>query len=257
MAGHVGQGFLEDPEGGGAHGRRDLLRQAADLDLAGLAGARGEALRLLIEGRRKPQLVERRRPEVGRDPADHRGEVVDLFLRFHQPINERVDLAFFAPFQPVLDPAEVHLDAGQRLAELIVKFPGDAGAIRLAQRLHAGREVPEHRVHFGKERPLLAFRLPPAPVGAAQHEEEDDPGGDDEIDAFAGLQGNRAAGKHVIQQAVRGDHPQAAAHHVGQREPQFRSWHDIGPDSFRRREGGGRGRFFFDRRRHLFHCLRR
>ena len=106
----------------------------------------------------KPEMIQDRRPQIGRDLPDR------LDAELNQP-DQRLQLVHepdarpgIAPAQLVDEPHELELQAGEHLPEVVVELARDTGALFLARELEPKREL----VQTGAAGRPRGVREPPA-----------------------------------------------------------------------------------------------
>src|SRR5919197_1216723 len=136
VARNVGQGFLTDAEQRSPHVRPDLEAPTGRRDRAADAGALLELFRVPLHGGDEAQVVQDRGPELTGDPA----HVVDRLVHDGAQGGDLRRLASRDVAEPLGEASELELQAGQRLAELVVDLPRDAGPLLLPDGLQVRRE---------------------------------------------------------------------------------------------------------------------
>ena len=105
-------------------------------------GARLELLRLPLDGRDEPEVVEHAGAKLGGDPPYLLDDLVG-HLRHRRQLRQQRLLRELARLRATDDPGDVHLERGERLPELVVDLARNAGALVLAHRLDVRRELAE------------------------------------------------------------------------------------------------------------------
>nr|WP_308419599.1 hypothetical protein [Chitinimonas koreensis] len=139
MARHIGQRLLDDAEDGRRHRVPPGQRGIADPEYAGDAGAFAEVVGQPFDAGDHAQVVEDQGPQLGGQAAGGLHGIVEQRLHAGQ-------LALHRRFgrQALSEPADVHLERGQRLAQLVVQLARDAALFLLAHGMGRRR----HRLHL-------------------------------------------------------------------------------------------------------------
>src|SRR5437016_6422159 len=139
MPADVGERLLNDPEGV----TRNLVGESGKvvgMETYRDAGPLGRLPHQGLDGRLEPELIEDTGPQLAGDAAH------DLHRLVHPVGKRRVaqsEDAGIGPGLPALEPGDVELQGGERLAQLIMNLPRDAGAFLLTGRLEPGGEGPQ------------------------------------------------------------------------------------------------------------------
>ena len=140
VADHVGQRLLHDPEQGHREGQiqRDVGRRQGRH--AGQAGPFLEIRRQPLDRRHQAQVVQYAGPHRRRNRLG--GFDQALRARHHggDLVAQTGQIGGARGLQPAVQPREVDLQRGQPLPQFVVQFPGEAGALLLADVLDAGRQ---------------------------------------------------------------------------------------------------------------------
>jgi hypothetical protein len=142
----VRQRLLQDPKKG-----RRLLSADHQVgwgsDPAGYRRPALELFHLPLQGRRKAKVVQHAGPQLGGDPPHLLDRLVGQARHFFGLVDHGRQRVGFLPLEPGRHPGQVHLQARQTLAELVVDLARDAGAFLLA---HAGQLEREEAQLFAR-----------------------------------------------------------------------------------------------------------
>src|SRR2546422_11664923 len=139
MPADVGQRLLNDPEGV----TRDLVGQpgkVVGMETDRDAGPLGRLPHQGLDGGLEAKLVEYAGPELAGAAAHDLHRLVDTVGERRVAQSEDAGIG---PGLPALEPGDVELQGGERLAQLVMNLPRHPGAFLLAGRLEPGGEGPQ------------------------------------------------------------------------------------------------------------------
>ena len=133
VAGDVGERFLDDAEDGGAGRVVEAQLGFVGQQGAGDAVALDEIVAQSLQGEKQPAFVEGARAQVGGDAAQRSNGGEQVAVHALDQVQRLRGVA--AGF---VQQGQVHAQRGEQLAEVVVQFARDVGALLLADGLQRG-----------------------------------------------------------------------------------------------------------------------
>src|SRR6478736_119339 len=146
VLGDVGEPLLDDAVEDNFALRVELLGVLGlgGVEAHGEAGALAEALHVVAQRRQQTQVIEHRRPELARELVDVAHRLLDQVLGFAEAARGvRRDR-----LEGGAEDGEIHVDGGQRLADLVVQVAADALAFVFLDLEHAVRHAAQVLLHL-------------------------------------------------------------------------------------------------------------